>query len=358
MPKFNLNHILNHLGEDRATYFNAVAPPIVQSSNFAFPDLHSFREAFIDESVSYAYTRGNNATVAILRKKLAALEHTEDALVFSSGAAAVSAAILTNVQAGDHIVCVRAPYSWTYKLVAQFLPRFGVTHTFIDGTDMKSIENAIQSNTKLIYLESPNSLTFDLQDLSACAALAKKHNLITVIDNSYCSPIFQNPVDFGIDIVVHSGTKYLNGHSDVVFGAVCAATQVIKKMFDAEYMTLGAIISPHDAASILKGLRTLPLRMKRSDETAKKVIAWLAKHPKVEKIYYPFSPDNPQYDLAKRQMRGCGGLFSVQIKLKDIQAAEDFFHRLRHFLLAVSWGGHESLVFPTCAFYKNSGKRN
>ncbi len=358
MPKFNLNHILNHLGEDRATYFNAVAPPIVQSSNFAFPDLHSFREAFIDESVSYAYTRGNNPTVAILRKKLAALEHTEDALVFSSGAAAVSAAILTNVQAGDHIVCVRAPYSWTYKLVAQFLPRFGVTHTFIDGTDMKSIENAIQSNTKLIYLESPNSLTFDLQDLSACAALAKKHNLITVIDNSYCSPIFQNPVDFGIDIVVHSGTKYLNGHSDVVFGAVCAATQVIKKMFDAEYMTLGAIISPHDAASILKGLRTLPLRMKRSDETAKKVIAWLAKHPKVEKIYYPFSLDNPQYDLAKRQMRGCGGLFSVQIKLKDIQAAEDFFHRLRHFLLAVSWGGHESLVLPTCAFYNIRGKRN
>ena len=310
----NLNNILIHLGEDRENYFNAVSPPIIQSSNFMFKNLEDFRVAILDEMGSHLYTRGNNPTVEILRKKLAALENAEDSLVFGSGCAAVAAAIMANAKSGDHVICVESPYSWTQKLLKNYLSEYGVTHTFVDGTKIEEIENAIQSNTTLLYLESPNSLTFNLQDLSACAALAKKHGLVTAIDNSYCSPIFQKPIDFGIDIVVHSGTKYLNGHSDVVVGVLCGSKKMIKKIFDAEYMTLGGILSPNDAFLMIRGLRTLELRMNRTDQSARRIASWLENHPKVEKLIYPFSKSFPQYDLAKQQMKGTGGLFSVLLK--------------------------------------------
>ena len=352
----HLSEILNHLGEDRELYFNAVSPPIIQSSNFAFRDLDAFRNAITNELENTIYTRGNNPTVAILRKKLAALEKAEDALVFSSGSAAISAAVIGNIKGGDHIVCVQAPYSWTYSLLTKFLPRFGVEHTFVDGTSIDAIKAAIRPNTTVLYLESPNSLTYELQDLSACAALAKEHGIITICDNSYCSPIYQNPCAMGIDLVAHSGTKYINGHSDVVCGVLCGRQDLIQKVFNSEQMTLGAIISPHDAALVLRGLRTLPLRVQRSQESCQKIIAFLKGHPKVRKIHYPFDPDFPQYELAKEQMRGTGGLFSVEFTLDTLEEAEAFFYRLQRFLFAVSWGGHESLVLPTCAFYHIPGK--
>ncbi len=343
--------ILTHLGEHREKYFQAVAPPIVQSSNFAFPELNIFREAFQDELASHLYTRGNNPTVAILREKVAALEKAEDALIFGSGSAAISAAVVSQVQAGDHIVCVEAPYSWTTKLLTQFLGRFGVTHTFVDGCDLAAIEAAIRPETKVLYLESPLSITMQLQDLRACAQLAKKHDLISIIDNSHCSPIYQNPIEMGIDIVLHSATKYLNGHSDVVAGVVCSTKAIIKQIFDIEYMTLGAIISPNDASLMIRGLRTLPLRLQRSNDSAAKIVEWMRQHPAIEKIYHPFSSDFPQYELAQRQMRGNGGLFSVELKAEKIEQVEDVFHRLKRFLFAVSWGGYESLVMPFCAFH-------
>ncbi len=353
-----LSHILYHLGEDRKKYYNAVCPPIIQSSNFVFDDLNSFREAIGDESKHTIYTRGNNPTVTILRKKLAALEKSEDALVMGSGSAAIAAAVVSNVKAGDHIVCIQSPYSWTYKLLTNILTRFGVSHTFVDGTKLEAIEEAIQPNTTLLYLESPNSLTFELQDLTACAELAKKNGLITIIDNSYASPIFQQPITHGIDIVIHSGTKYLNGHSDVVVGIICSSKKLIKKIFDDSYMTLGAIISPSDAALVLRGLRTLELRMQRSFKSCEKIVSYLSNHLKVEQIYYPFLPTFPQYNLAKKQMNGTGGLFSIQVKADHITQVEDFFHRLERFLLAVSWGGHESLVLPICGLYNIKGKEN
>jgi len=346
-----ISEILNHLGEDREKYFNAVSPPIIQSSNFAFKDIPSFRAAFLNELDSNLYTRGNNPTVGILRKKLAALEKAEDALVFSSGAGAIANAVIANVAAGDHIVCVNAPYSWTNKLISNFLARFHVEFTYVDGTDMQAIADAIQPNTKVLFLESPNSITFELQDLAACAKLAKEHNIVTIIDNSYTSPIFQNPIEHGIDIVVHSGTKYINGHSDVVVGVVCGTKKMIQKIFLSEYMTLGGIVSPHDASLVIRGLRTLELRMKQSDQSTHKIVQYLQAHPKVEKVIYPFADDFPQQELAKKQMTGCGGLFSVILKAERIEQVEDFYHRLNHFLLAVSWGGHESLAIPFCTFY-------
>jgi cystathionine beta-lyase len=352
----DVNHILTQLGEDRSDYFYAVSPPVIQSSNFAFPTLDAFREAFTDELHYSVYTRGNNPTVEILRAKLAALEGAEDALVFSSGSAAVACTVLSRVKSGDHIVCVESPYSWTHALMTRFLPRFGVTHTFVDGRSLEQIRAAIRPETVMLYLESPNSLTFELQDLSACAALARAHGLVTCIDNSYCSPFFQNPIALGIDLVIHSGTKYINGHSDVVCGVVCGSKTHIRQIFESELMTLGAILSPHDAMLVIRGLRTLPLRIQRCHDSALQIAQWLETHPKIERVLFPWLPSFPQYELATRQMRGAGGLFSFYLKASDIESVERFFHRLERFLLAVSWGGHESLVLPMAGFYKIPGK--
>lgn len=354
----NLSEILYHLGENRKDYFNSVSPPIIQSSNFVFDSLNDFRNAFAEEMDSNIYTRGNNPTVAILRKKLAALEKAEDCLVFGSGASANAMAILSQVHQGAHVVCVKNSYSWTFKMLTEYLPKFGVTHTFVDGTNLEEIEAAIQPNTTLLFLESPTSIVLDIQDLKACAAIAKKHGIVTAIDNSYSSPIFQRPIEHGIDIVIHSGTKYLNGHSDVVIGVVCASKEIIEKMFYAEFMTLGAIISPNDAMLVIRGLRTLELRLKRCHESTMKITSFLENHPKIEKVNYPFSPKSPQYDLAKSQMDGAGGLFSIHLKTDSMEKAEAFFNQLKRFSLAVSWGGHESLVLPFCAFYNVPGKED
>ena len=353
----DINDILMHFGENRADYFHAIAPPVIQTSNFSFPSLSAFRKAIADEEKHHIYTRGNNPSVAILRKKIAALEHTEDALIFGSGSAAISAAIISQVQQGDHIVCIKKPYSWTRSILENFLPRFGVVTTFVDGS-LESFEKALQPNTKLIMLESPNSITFEVQDLKAIALLAKKNNIITAIDNSYCSPIYQNPADFGIDIILHSATKYINGHSDVVVGICCSSKKIISQIFQSEFMTLGAIISPHDAALVIRGLRTLPLRMNRIQQTTLKLTSYLESHPKVEQVIYPWSENFPQKALVQKQMRGAGGMFSIKIKAENISSVEIFFSKLKRFLLAVSWGGFESLALPFCAFYDLPGKDN
>ena len=345
----DISYILNHLGEERETYFGAVAPPVFQTSNFCFKTVGEMREKLKRELETPFYSRGFNPTVSILRKKIAALEETEDALVFSSGSAAVAAAVMSVVKAGDHVVCVEKPYSWTNTLLTKYLSKYGVTTTFVDGKELKNFENALQANTRLIYLESPNSLTFEMQDIEAVAKLAKSKNVTTIIDNSYCSPINQRPVNFGVDMVLHSATKYLNGHSDVVAGVVCGSRKRIMKMMAEEYMTIGSIISANEAAMILRGLRTLDLRVNRSAESAEKVLRFLEKHPKIEQINYPFSSSNPQLHLAKKQMKQGGGLLSLVLNVEKTEQVEIFCDNLKRFLMATSWGGHESLIFPICA---------
>lgn len=352
----NLDDILFHLGEDRENYFNAVVPPVVQTSNFAFRDVQHFRDALTDEFSNSVYTRGNNPTVAIARKKIAALEQTEDCLLFSSGAAAVAAAVLSQVQQGDHIVCVQSPYSWTYKLLSVFLPRFGVQTTFVDGTSIEQIQAAITPKTRVLFLESPNSLTFELQDLEQCGKLAKAHGLVSIIDNSYCSPLYQQPAKYGIDLMVHSVTKYLNGHSDLTAGAICGSEKLIRQIFMSEYMTIGAVLSPHDAFLLIRGLRTLKLRVEQSDRSCKAITSWLADHPAIERLYYPFAADHPQLELAMRQMGGTAGLFSIALRATRMEDVEAFCQRLKRFLLAVSWGGHESLYLPICGLYGVEGR--
>lgn len=348
-----MSHILNRLGEERENYFNAISPPVMQTSNYAFESVMDFRKKISTEFESHVYTRGNNPTVEILRKKLAALEHTEDCLVFGSGVAAVAAAVMANISQGEHIVCVRSAYSWTKTLLQKYLPRFGVSHSFVDGRYTDHIEAAILPNTRILYLESPNSMIFELQDLEACAALAKKYGLVTILDNSYCSPIFQQPADFGIDLVLHSGTKYINGHSDVVMGVLCGKREMIKKIFYSEFMNIGHILSPHDAFLAIRGLRTLPLRVQRSHETCAKLMEALQNHPKVEKIHHPFIDE--QQGLAVRQMKG-GGMFTLALKAARKEQVIQFCDSLENFLIAVSWGGHESLIMPVVTFYDIPGQ--
>lgn len=351
-----LSYILNQLGEEHETQDGAVAPPIVQSSNFAYPSVTAMRAGIADELTHYFYTRGNNPTVEILRRKVAALEGTEDALVFSSGSGAISAAVMSQVSTGGHIISIAKPYSWTNQLLQNLLPRFGVETTFVDGTEPQHFEAAIRPETQLIILESPNSVTFEQQDLEAVSAIARRHGIPTLIDNSYASPLFQQPAAFGIDIICHSATKYLNGHSDVVGGVVCGSKAFIQQLFDGEYMTLGAVISPNDAWLMIRGLRTLDVRMQRVADTTEGLIPFLEAHPAVEAVYYPFATDNPQYELAQRQLTRGGGQLSITLNTGSIRVVEAFCEQLQHFLLACSWGGYESLVFPTCALLKDKSE--
>jgi cystathionine beta-lyase/cystathionine gamma-synthase len=262
--------------------------------------------------------------------------------------------VLSQVNAGDHIVCVKKPYSWTNALMQRFLPRFGVEVTMVDGTDPDNYRHAIRPNTRLLYMESPNSFTFELQDIAAITALAREHNCSTIIDNSFASPLHQNPIKFGVDLVVHSCTKYIGGHSDAMGGVICGRRETINKIFEREFMTLGAVLSPQDAWLLLRGLRTLPVRMERIAATTRKVVAWLEQQPQVERILYPFLPSNPQYELAQRQMTNNSGQFSIALNTDDLKKVDRFCDSLQHFLMAASWGGHESLIYPAAASY-NSG---
>jgi cystathionine beta-lyase/cystathionine gamma-synthase len=349
----DLSYIINELGEEGERHLGSVVPPIFQTSNFCFPDVAAMRHSLAREMDAPFYTRGHNPTVAVLRKKVAALAGAEEALVFASGSAAIAAAVMSQLKAGDHVVCVQKPYSWTHKLLTKLLSRFGVNSTFIDGRDPQTWADAVQPNTRLFMMESPNSMTFELQDIPAVVAIAKKHGIHTVMDNSYASPLNQRPIEMGIDTTVHSASKYLAGHSDLVAGVLCTSRANAEKIFQGEYMTMGGIISPNDAWLMIRGLRTLPLRMERVAASTPKVVEFLQSHPKVEKVIYPFSPEFPQYDLARKQMQRGTGQFSILLKADDIAACERFCDALKRFLMACSWGGYESLIFPICTLYNS-----
>jgi cystathionine beta-lyase/cystathionine gamma-synthase len=348
----NISYIINELGEDREQYFNAIAPPIMQTSNFAFKKVDELRNAFADEYSSLLYSRGNNPTVDILRKKLAALDGAEDCLIFNSGAAAIFAAVLANVKSGDHIVSVKNPYTWAKKMFNVILPRFGVTTTYVDGTDIENFERAVLPNTSVIYLETPNSWDYAIQDLKAVAELAKAENIVTICDNSFCTPLYQRPIEFGIDMSLQSATKYIGGHSDVVAGVLSGSKQMMTKIFNSEYLNIGSGISPFSAWLLIRGLRTLPMRLEHITKTTWKVMEFLKQHPKVEEVLFPFDENFPQYHLAKQQMSGACGLLSFYIKANSIDEVERFCESLQHIMMAVSWGGHESLIIPKCAGIK------
>jgi cystathionine beta-lyase/cystathionine gamma-synthase len=310
----DLSYIINELGEDRANYFNAIAPPIMQTSNFRVNTVEELKKLFTNEYSGYLYSRGLNPTVDILRKKLAALDEAEDCLVFNSGAAAIFAAVLANVNQGDHIISVRNPYNWVRRMFDLIFSRFGIETTYIDGTEIAQFENALQPNSHFIYLESPNSWNFTIQNIEQVAKFAKGNQLITLMDNSFCTPLYQKPIPMGIDISMQTATKYIGGHSDTLGGILTGSRKMMKKIFDCEYLAVGSGIQPFNAWLLIRGLRTLESRLDRITSTTRTVLQFLKKHPKVESVLFPLDEGFPQYELARKQMKDACGLISFFVR--------------------------------------------
>ena len=286
MSNDSISYILHHMDEDDNPY-GVVSPPIYQTSIFGFKSFAEFREALNDQTNSALYTRGNNPTVMLAEKKIAALEGAERAKILSSGASAISHAIMAFVKSGDHVVCVRDCYSWAAVLLSEYLPRFNVKYSFVDGTNIGEVLDAIRPETRVIYLESPTTMTFKLQDISAIAAEAKKRGIKTIIDNTWATPVYCNPLKFGIDMVVHSGSKYFGGSSDIVAGVIAGSNEDIALIFKQEFLQLGTVPDPFAAWLLLRGLRTLHIRMKKHYENALGVASYLEKDPRVESVIYP-----------------------------------------------------------------------
>ncbi|MBQ8400825.1 MAG: PLP-dependent transferase, partial [Clostridia bacterium] len=325
--------ICAHLGDDYDKFSGAIVPPIFQNTLFVQPtEVNGLTQT------EYAYSRVNNPTVDIAERKIAALEGGDGALCFGSGMAAISSAILHFTKAGCHIIAVDSIYGPSASLIRDWLaPKFGVTYTFVDGRDISEIRDAIRPETTLIYLESPSSFVFRMQDLEAVAALAKEHGIGTVIDNTYATPLHQNPLRHGIDIVCHTATKYLGGHSDILGGAVVANREIISSIQGKERVLLGANMDPHQAWLLIRGMRTLPLRLKQHGENAMKVAAFLEGHPAVETVYYPGSETYGQKELFAKYLTGTNGLLSFVVK-GEAENAHKVLNTLHHFQNGCSWG--------------------
>lgn len=336
----------------------SVVPPIYQSSLFTFENWDSIDKAFDDPFNNSIYTRGNNPSVSLVEEKIAILCGGERAKLFSSGMGAISSAILHFVKHGEHIISIKNVYGPANNFMNVYLKeKCNIETTFIDGKDIKDFENSIKDNTKLIYLESPSSAVFSLQDIKKVVALAKKNNIKTIIDNTWSTPIFQRPLEMGIDLEIHSCSKYIGGHSDVVAGVVVGKEIDIRSIFDREHAFLGAKLSPFEAWLILRSLRTLKIRMLQHQENAIAVANFLDEHPKIKKVLYPGIESFEQYQLAKEQMSGFSGLMGFIIDSNNIDEIKNFFNSLKYFRIGVSWGGHESLIYaPAISYLKEMPK--
>lgn len=330
--------IILHLGESPDRYLGSVVPPIFQTTLFVKPtETNGIQEE------EYVYSRINNPTTEILEKKMAALEQGERALGFASGMAAISAGIMTCIEKDSHVICVDTVYGPTHNFLANYLAKFGVETTFVVGNDSKEIADALRPETSLIYLESPSSHIFRVQDLTAIAEIARKAGVKTMIDNTYATPLFQNPLVLGIDLVAHTASKYIGGHSDAMGGVLIGSEELLEPMVEEERALFGAVMDPHQAWLILRGLRTLPYRIKGHQDNAMAVAQYLEAHPKVKQVFYPAMPSHPDYELAAKQMTGFNGLLSLIIDGTKEQQNQ-FIQQLRVFQHGVSWGGFESLV--------------
>jgi cystathionine beta-lyase len=335
--------ICTHFAEDSEKHYGAVVPPIYESTLHVYPTFQEFVDADKDEQNNYMYWRGTNPTVEIAERKLAALERGEQCKCFASGMSAISAALLTFLSSGDHVLFVGNVYGPTTDLLT-YLEKFNVQHSTVYSTSITDIESNIQPNTKVIYLESPTTMTFQMVDLEEVAQLAKKRDIKTIIDNTCATPLYQKPLTMGIDVVVHSLTKYLGGHSDIVGGAIITNAELIKKIFYNEYLLLGAAMPPHEAWLLLRGLRTLPIRMKNHQESAIQVAQFLEDHPAVRKVNYPGLESHPDYELGKMQLTGYSGLMSFELHQSSFEAVAKVIDSLKLFQIGFSFGSFESLV--------------
>lgn len=339
----DITDILHHMGEHDFPN-GAVAPPLYQTSIFCYDSFESFREALRDESTHFLYTRGNNPTVNLCEEKIAALEHAEQAKLVSSGAAAAFCSMMAFVKQGDHIISVSSAYDWTKYLFGTYMKRFGIEVTYVKGCVIEDFEKAVRPNTKLIYLESPATFTFTLQPLREVAAFAKARHIKTVIDNTWATPVYQNPLDMGIDIAYHSASKYFGGNSDLVAGVICGSKEDLTHIFKTEFLCAGPAPDPFMAWLILRNLRTLHIRMPVHYKNALGLAEYLESRDDVESVNYPLLPSFPQYELAKQQLRGGSGLFSFRLKTRDREKIKKVINHVQYYKRAVSWGGYESLI--------------
>lgn len=335
--------ICTHYGEDPARFHGAVNTPIFQTSLFV--DCEG-NEGGLEGR--YAYTRVSNPTTEVVEQKVAALEQGEAAKCFSSGMGAISAAMMHYIKEDSHVVATASIYGPARRFLSEYMKRFGIKVTFVSGTDPEELEAAVCEQTDLIYLESPSTYLFLVQDLERIAEIAKKHHAATVIDNTYATPIFQKPLTMGIDMVVHSASKYLGGHSDIIGGVVAGRREDVEQMAQNERELFGAVMSPFDSWLMLRGIRTLPVRMPQHMKNALEMAAYFQELDIVKEVIYPCWDTHPQYELAKRQMTGASGLMSVVFDLPGEQIhriveALEFFYR------GPSWGGYESLASPVGA---------
>ncbi len=324
---------------------SGIVPELHQTSLFPFASYADMRATFAGERRQSVYSRGDNPTVQRFEAKVAELEGAEAARAFSSGMGAISATVLSHVAAGDRIVCVRNVYPDAYKLLRHLLPRFGVETTFVDARDTDAVARSLPG-ARLLYLENPTSQVFELQDVPRLARLAHDQGATVVLDNSWASPLFQRPLTAGADVVLHSASKYLSGHSDVVAGVAAGSAAAIARVNDLAYGVLGAKLAPFEAWLLLRGLRTLPLRMARHRTSAIEVARFLAEHPAVDSVLHPALAGGRQGELFDAQFTGSSGLFSFRLRDGDEARVARFVDALRLFRLGVSWGGHESLVYP------------
>lgn len=330
-----------HHGEHPDQQQRAVVPPIYMTSLHVFPTMENYLQA--DAEKDLIYGRVGNPTIQIVEEKIAGLERGQRALLFSSGMAGLTTAVLTCCKAGDHIICLHNCYGPTVEFLKEIcIPRLSMQVSFVEA-NAEAIEAAIRPETRLMLLESPTSLVFEVIGLAAIAKVAKAHGILTYIDNTYCTPLYQKPLTVGIDIVMHTLSKYLGGHSDLIGGALACADEALGRRLFHGREIFGGILGPQEGWLVLRGLRTLSVRLAQHEAAALEVASFLESHPKVARVHYPGLPSHPQHALAMTQQSGSSGLLSFEIK-GSTEEALAICNRLKVFQIGVSWGGFESLV--------------
>jgi methionine-gamma-lyase len=333
---------LIHGGEIDDTY-GAATVPIYQTSTFAFKSAEHGARCFAGEDDGYIYTRIGNPTIEALERQLALLENGYKGIAVSSGMAAVNTIYQGVLGTGDHVVCTGAVYGPSRAVLETHYPKYGVEASFVDTSDPIALGKAFRPNTRLVFIETPANPTMDLADISACAEIAHRHGALLAVDNTFCSPYLQNPLNLGADIVMHSLTKFINGHADIVAGAVITREAGLYDKLRAIMVNFGMNMDPHQAYMVLRGIKTLGLRIDRATENAKRLAVYLETHPKVAWVKYPWLPSHPQYDLAKRQMKDGGSMISFGLE-GGYEAGKALMDNVQVALLAVSLGGVETLI--------------
>jgi methionine-gamma-lyase len=351
------NSLLIHGGMGTDPMGSATVP-IYQTSTFGFETVEEGARCFAGESKGYMYTRIGNPTIAALEKQIAILEGGFGGIATSSGMAAVSTIYMAFLKSGDHIVSTDAVYGPSRGIMETYFKKFGVESTYINTGNLDAIRQAIKPNTKMLFIETPTNPTMEISDLKACCDIAHQHNLIVVVDNTFCSPYLQRPIEFGADVVFHSMTKFINGHADIVAGIIITKNEELYKIVRPTMVGMGCNMDPHQAFMVLRGVKTLSIRMDRGQENAIKVAEYLEKHPKVEWVKYPGLKSHPQYELAKKQMDGPGAMISFGLK-GGLQAGKVVMDNVKLALLAVSLGGIETLIqHPASMTHSKMSKEN